>query len=531
MALVLSLLSFQVQSSSLCSVEVPAAGGIFTEGIVGSPQYLNPLLSDTNPVDREISSLLFDGLTRLDPETGELVPHLGSWVVDDDGLTVRFTLFDGWAWHDGEPVTAVDVVYTYSLMQDEAFSGAAGLKTLWQSVTITQLDEMTVAFGLPQPYAPFLEATTRGLLPAHLLQGVTAVNLPTHPFNTNPVGTGPFMVAPNQSWHENGRLHLIPSPTAWREGIQLDAIAFQFYPDVKTLLADFSDGQLQAINHVDPALLPDVVAVPEARLFAAREPLYTTLLFNSKHTTELRQALAYALDRNQLVDQTQNGQGIVFEGPYLPSSWSYRPDLLTAYTQDTAMAVELLEADGWLGETTRQKDGELLEMQLLTLAEHEMLATAVSQQWSAVGIATTIAIVNSGTELQTRLREQAFDVALFDVTPTIDPDLYDFWSQEAIVRGQNYAGWNQRRASEALENGRQVWDVGERRPFYETFLRIYDDDPPALTLYQYVHTYAIHTDVNNVDIGQIHHPRDRYQTLADWFMLYRNVTIACSNDG
>ncbi|MEM7111841.1 MAG: peptide ABC transporter substrate-binding protein [Chloroflexota bacterium] len=531
MALVLSLLSFQVQSSSLCSVEVPAAGGVFAEGIVGAPQYLNPLLSDPNPVDRELVRLLFDGLTRVNPDTGELVPHIGDWTVSEDGLSVQFTLFEGWTWHDGEPVTAADAVYTYGLMQDEAFPGPAGLKAIWQSVTITPIDEMTVLFSLAQPYAPFLEATTRGLLPAHLLEGVTAVNLLTHPFNTSPVGTGPFVVTPGQNWEVNGRLHLTPAPDAWREGTQLDALAFHFYPNFETLHQDFVAGEIQAINQVAPSHLPDIAALTEARLFTTRESRYTTLLFNTEQPIAVRQALALAVNREQLVDSTRNGQGILFEGPYLPSSWSYRPDLLTAYMQDLAAAASLLEADGWLladGAATRQKEGEPLALRLVTLESHEALATAVSQQWVSVGIATEIALATNSGELQAMLREEPFDVALFDVVPANDPDLYDFWSQEAIVRGQNYAGWNHRRASEALESGRQLWDLGERQPFYETFLRLYDDNIPALTLYQHVHTYAVRSDVNNVEIGQITHPRDRYKTLADWFMLYRNVTIACT---
>ena len=99
-----------------------------------------------------------------------------------------------------------------------------------------------------------------------------------------------------------------------------------------------------------------------------------------------------------------------------------------------------------------------------------------------------------------------------------------------MVRGQNYAGWNNRRASESLESARQLWSVAERRPFYDTFLRLFDNDLPAFSLYQHVHTYAVRSEVEKLDIGQIRTPRDRYHTLADWFMLYENVVIACPTD-
>jgi peptide/nickel transport system substrate-binding protein len=111
LALVLALLTFQVQTAGLCSISVPATGGVFAEGMVGSPQYLNPLLADNNPVDREITSLVFDGLTRY--ERGQLVPALAeSWAISEDGRSVLFTLRDDVFWHDGEPFSSDDVAFT-----------------------------------------------------------------------------------------------------------------------------------------------------------------------------------------------------------------------------------------------------------------------------------------------------------------------------------------------------------------------------------------------------------------------------------
>lgn len=105
LALVLMLLSYQVQSASLCTVSVPASGGTFVEGVVGRPSTLNPLLSDPYPVDREIDNLIFDGLVRYD-ERGNVVPALAKeWIVSDDGLTITFTLYEDRVWHDGQPVT------------------------------------------------------------------------------------------------------------------------------------------------------------------------------------------------------------------------------------------------------------------------------------------------------------------------------------------------------------------------------------------------------------------------------------------
>ena len=533
-----------LDSSDACSVRVPEAGGAFIEGIVGAPQYLNPLLSDNFPVDRDLNSLLFDGLTRYGKK-GELEPALAeSWSVSEDGLTVTFVLKEDVLWHDGEPVTAADVAFTYGLLQADDYPGATAVRDLWQSVTIQQLDERTISFTLPELYSPFLDATTRGILPAHLLEGETAVSLQTSDFNKAPIGTGPFMMDGESDWTENGRLRLLPNPAIWGDAVNVSALEFIFFPNEETLLQAFADGGVHAINHVSDTALPILAAFPNTRLFTAPDDRYTILLFNmdaDAAPSELlqwktgRQALANALDRPALVDKALNGQGLPLEGPYLPSSWAYNPALLTAYNFDLATANSLLDETGWPlpeGTTTRQKDGEPLLLSLLTLntPQQTALAETIGQQWSHAGIDTKITLADNFNELRQLLDEGAFDVALVDFAPSGDPDLYDFWSQEAIINGSNVAGWNNRKASESLEDGRQTWPTANRRLAYNTFQRHYNQSLPALTIYQHVYTYALSPAVNQAEIGLITEPRDRYQTLAHWFLQYRDVAVDCPED-
>ncbi len=539
--LVFALLTFQVQTAGLCSVRVPASGGVFAEGIVGAPQYLNPLLADNNPVDRELSSLIFDGLTRY--EKGELVPALAQeWEISEDGLSVLFTLHDDLTWHDGQAVTAADVAFTYGLMQDDAFRANPALRRLWQSVTIRQIDERQIAFDLQEPYAGFLDATTRGILPAHILEGVTAEALLDADFNRQPVGTGPFMVEPGQNWERDRALALTPNPGAWREGSRVANLLFRFYATEDALLDGFEQGEVQAINSVSPSMLPEVAQLPEARLFSAVAPRYTTLLFNltdggspATRSVDVRRALAYGLDRAALVDETLNGQGVLHTGPYLPSSWAYNPASLTLYESRPISATNALEGAGWTlaeGDTLRRNGESAMVLRFLVhdTPTNRELAAVIADKWTALGVAPQMTLFSDWRSYQDALRERDFDVALVAVTPPGDPDLYDFWSQEAIVRGQNYAGWNRRRASEALEDGRRVWPVAERRPFYDAFLRYYNEDLPELALFQHVYTYAVNEVVEGVEIGLIDHPRDRYLTMADWILLYREVTVSCADD-
>lgn len=535
-ALVWMLLSYQVQSAALCMVSVPAAGGTFVEGIVGRPFALNPLFSDSYPVDRELTDLIFDGLVRYD-QTGRPAPDLAEeWSVSEDGLTFSFTLKEGLTWHDGRPVTSRDVAFTYGLMQREDFPGPEHLQRLWQTVTITPIDERRIAFTLAQPYAAFIEATTRGVMPAHLLEDVEVTDLTSAAFNLSPVGTGPFMVQSGQDWQRTGRLRLIPNPNYWREGTQISDLEIRFFATAEELLSAYRAGELQAVIGLPSPLTPQAMDEANARLFTATAPRYSALLFNVSGSgapallvREVRQALAYSLDRPLLVDSVLNGQGIVFDGPYPPKHWAARPDLFTAYTYQPETAAALLDGAGWSGEGVRSREGTPLSLRLLALdqADHRAVAEEIARQWAAAGVDVQIVPAPGIDALRKSLSERAYDVALVEIAAPDDPDLYDFWSQEAMVRGQNFAGWNNRRASEALEAGRQVFPEGERAPYYEAFQRQFDADLPALTLYQHVSSYILRDDVQQAEVGLVWHPRDRYQSLPSWFLNYRDVTVSC----
>ncbi len=524
-----------------CTSHQPQRGGIYIEGIVGAPQRLNPLLSDGFPVDRELVNLIFDGLTQYDSH-GTLIPALAqSWETSEDGLSVRFTLRDNVFWHDGQPVTTADVAFTYGLMQADAFPGNPQLMRLWQAITIHPINEQEIEFLLPEPYSPFLEATTRGLLPAHLLNGVSAASLADHPFNQSPTGTGPLIFPAGQDWQQNGRLHLIPNPAYWTDTVLLDAIELRFFPDEASLAAAFAAGEIHAINNLSPTTLPDVSQVAGVRFFTAVSPRMTSLLFNLftsdiTNSLEVRQALAYAINRNKLIDDVLTGQGVPLDGPFLPQSWAYHPELLDVYDSQPVTATLKLDDAGWLladGQQIRQKTREEVQVpltiRLLTPGDrtHLNLANEIIVQWQAVGVKTQLISSTDWAEFRQKLTEREFDVALVDISPPHDPDLYDFWSQEAIMQGQNYSGWNHRRASEALEQARQTVSPADRQSFYDTFLRQFNADLPALTLYQHVYTYAVNTAVHGLEIGKITQPRSRFDRLPGWYLNSEETAVPC----
>src|SRR5712692_1709663 len=166
--------------------EEPVRGGAYSEALIGTPHHFNPLLDAANPVDRDIDRLLFSGLSRFDA-VGQPIPDLANWIISQDNLSYTFVLRGDARWHDGQPVTSADVAFTIGLMQDPGYSGPADVAKLWQTVTYKVINQQTISMTLPEPFAPFLDYTSFGLLPEHLLSGTAAAQLPNLTFNSAPV--------------------------------------------------------------------------------------------------------------------------------------------------------------------------------------------------------------------------------------------------------------------------------------------------------------------------------------------------------
>jgi len=213
----------------------PAFGGTYVEGVAGSPLYFDPIIAATN-VDLDVSRLVFSGLTRF-ARDGSIVADLASsFEVDASGKTWTFTIRPDASWQDGAAVTSDDVLYTVGLLQDRSYAGP--FADAFRGVTVIALAPKIVRFALPEAYAPFAGSTTVPLLPAHVLAGVTFPQLARQPFNTQPVGTGPFKV----SEVDARQVTLVPFDDFYRTKpartrAYLDKIILRFYRDEGEALA------------------------------------------------------------------------------------------------------------------------------------------------------------------------------------------------------------------------------------------------------------------------------------------------------
>lgn len=523
------------------SAPQPVQGGVYTEAIVGTPMRLNPVLDTYNQPDRDVDRLIFSGLVRFDGN-GRPVPDLAeSWSVSADATVYTFSLRPGAVWHDGSPVTSDDVIYTYSKLQFPDYPGPVDLEAMWQQIRVVPLDEHTVQFQLPEPFAPFFDYLSLGLLPDHLLRGVSATDLIDHPYNLQPIGTGPFRF--DRFLVEDGTIHgvsLVAFPDYYGQQPFLERVEFRYFPDEQAALEAYVRGEVQGLAPVGPQILQRALGIPELNLHTAQLPRITLVFLNLKSTEHpffgdkrVRQALLLAINRQWIIDHALNGQGTVAVGPILPWSWAFASGV-EPMPFDPERAAALLDEAGWtlpVGATPggpeyiRSNEDQTLGFELLHLddANHAEVAQTLQSYWQAVGVQVTLRPVDAEAMLTDHLETRDFAAALTDLNLSRypDPDPYPFWHDSQAEAGQNYGSYEDRNTSIWLERARITPDFSQRANLYRSFQHRFQDQAPALLLYYPVYTYGVDDAIQGVTLGPLLDPSDRFATVVDWYLVAR----------
>jgi peptide/nickel transport system substrate-binding protein len=512
----------------------PVQGGIYTEALIGSFSRLNPLLDAANQPDRDVDRLLFSGLIQFDDRglpQGDLVD---SWGISPDGLVYNFSLRANAIWHDGQPVTSDDIIFTIGLLRDEQSSLASDRREFWDQVEVERLDANMIRFRLPEPYAPFLDYLTFGILPNHLLGDLTYDEIVNATFNLQPVGSGPYRF--EHLIVENGQIAgLVMRVFDKYYGAKpyIDQFAFRYYADAQASLTAYQKGEVMGIGKVTPAILPEVLKDPGLNLYSGRLPQLTLIFLNLNNPqatflkeADVRRALLMGIDRQWIVDEMLAGQAIIADGPVFPGTWAYY-DGIKRVDYDPEEAIAILKKAGYTipaeGGNVRAKEGTLLEFELLYPDDeaHADMAEVIQQDWARLGVSVVLKAVSYEVLVEDHLSLREYQAALVDLnlTASHDPDPYPFWHQTQVTGGQNYSNWEDHQASEYLEQARISIDTGERARLYRNFQVRFDQELPALPLYFPVYSYAVSTDVQGVRMGALFDPSERFTTLASWFLL------------
>jgi len=495
-----------------------ATSARYIEGVVGRPERVNPLLAFDNEVDADLAALVFSGLMRAAGD-GALAPDLAErWEVTPDGLTYTFHLRPGLFWHDGERLDAHDVAFTIGLVQAPGFQGPADLAARWANIEVLVPDDLTFIARLPAPAAGFLAQCTLGIVPKHVLDGVSVGELARAGFNRAPIGSGPYRL----ERLTDQAAKLVRHPSYHRGAPALAELELRFYPDPgaleRAIVATEVQGALlpagtpRATAQTLVAARPDLVAAP------LTESGYTALYFNTLRAplddAALRRALAAALDLEALA-AAATGAALPGDGPIVPGSWAYTPH------DATEDAAALFDAAGWrLGAVgVRQRDGQPLSLTLFTNqdAERETLAALAAEQLRGAGAAVEVRVLPAPELLRLHVQPRDFGLLLFGATTDVDPDPYGGWHTSQIAAGGgNLAGIHDPESDQLIEAARVTIDTAERRELYAAFTEHFTEIAPAVILLYPQRVYLHPSALEGLQPGLLFHAASRFADVDHW---------------
>ncbi|KUG23710.1 oligopeptide abc transporter, periplasmic oligopeptide-binding protein oppa [hydrocarbon metagenome] len=517
---VLSIISLIIISLTACnnnpaadkaqplSAKQPAYGDILVRGEIGDASNLIPLLA-SDSASHNIAGMVYNGLVKYDKDMNIIGDLAESWDITDKGLVITFHLRKGVKWHDGQPFSAADVLYTYEVTVDPQTPTAYAED--FKMVKKTEiLDDYTFRVTYGKPFAPALISWSSSILPRHLLWGK---DITKSPLARHPIGTGPYKF---KEWVAGQKIVLVSNPDYFERRPYIDGRITRIIPDTATMFLE-----LRAQNLGMMGLTPlQYTRQTENNLFKNNfnkyrylNFAYTYLGYNLKNPLftdkRVRQAISYAINKDEIISGVLLGLGKPATGPYKPGTWAYN-DKVKIYNYNPQKARELLREAGWVklnNEDVLEKDSKPFVFEIITNQGNETrqkCAEIIQRQLAEVGIKVKIRILEWSAFVTDFINKRKFDSVIMGWTIPLDPDAYDVWhSSKTKPEELNFVSYNNPEADQMLEKARSTFDQKERKKCYDRFQEILAEDQPYTFLYVPEALIIIHNRFRGIEPAPI----------------------------
>ncbi len=483
---------------------VPAQGGIYREGVVGEPKLINPLLA-TNEAEKSLVKLVYQGLYQYDWQ-GRLIPQLAekmTWNKNRDRYLLR--LKKGLRWADGQEITVRDIKATIRLIKEKEYQGPWQGRG-WQDVKLKIIGQRKIQFQLLYPNLFFKQLLTLPILPAHIANQIEPEKLTLHEINQKPVSSGPYQID-NIIFQEGGaQVLLSPNPNFNGERPYISKLVIFCYPDYQAMLGGLKKGQVAGISFIQP---PDWQKLDQSKvqLRKIRLPQITAGFFNLKNKhlkqREIRKALTWAIDREEIIREVLKKQGIMIDGPLpiLSKEQNYYP-----------------KASKKILKRLKKKK---ISFSLITSQDtlQALIAEKLKEQWQKIGIRIRIETLSSreiGLMVQTK---KDYDILLFGQNLGPNLDLFSFWHSSQIKEGFNLSQLKESRIDQLLEESEIAVSYRERRSKLRQAAELIKDQYPALFLFSPNYLHLVPADIKGLEEkAKGTCPEDRFFRIEDWYL-------------
>jgi len=513
--------------------DTPVKGGILIEGLVGTPRFVNPVLAVTR-ADQDMVALVYNGLMKIDP-LGNLIPDLAeSVILSEDGRQYTVKIRPDVYFHNGDLLTARDVIYTIGLIQDSELKSP--LQGNWDGVTVAEINEHELTITTAKPYAPFIENLTVGILPRGVWDSIPTEQIPFSQYNTEPIGTNSFYVTEVMrdktglinTYKLDAAPHSINQPN-------INSVVLRFYQNEAAVVEALQAGEIDGT----PGLSPDSLAMIELSDFEVLElPLPRTfgLFLNQNKSAALldpavREALEIMIDRQTLTDTVTGGHGIPTASPVPPGfialESSSTPTTSTLLLKErVAAASAVLTKAGWKQNDTdnweKKVNKETISLSLTISTSNTELfdatAATITTWWKALGVDVSVNQYEQTDLVQAIIRPRNYQVLLFgnDIGRAID--LYPFWhSSQKDDPGLNITQYTSIEADAYLKIARTTKSITERDQAIMALVTLISKERPAIFLFTPTFTYLLKTGVTHPNINRLSSTSDRFANIAEWY--------------
>lgn len=555
-AAIITMIIILGKINSQFMVNVPINGGTLTEGIVGMPTLVNPVLA-LSDADKDLTSVIYSGLMRKLPD-GNFIPDLAeSYIASEDGLTYTFIIKSDAEFHDGKKVTADDIIFTFEKIKDPLLKSPR--RNGWDGINVTKKDDLTVVFTLKQSYLSFMDSMTIGILPFHIWKNVSIPEFSLSPLNINATGSGPYqiesVVKNNDGFPEQYILKRFKNFTLGSPHVKY--LKFISYANEKDLIKAILSNSIDQASGISPE---NAKALEDAGY-----TIHTTTLsrifgifFNNSNNKILADqyvinALDKALDREMIVNEVLHGYGTIIHNPIPEIIFNDKTNSEVYKNAHLEEAKAILEKNGWRIEedgimtkggtvietkTTKVKGKTVtkevkvdkgpivkLSFSITTGDTPELKKTAelIKNQLSLIGVMVDIKIYEIG-QLNQLIRSRDYEALFFGQVINHESDLYSFWhSSQKSDPGLNVAMYTNKKIDTILESIQKITNSENRINKYQEFTDEFNKSLPSLLIYSPKYLYVTSQGLNNIYLDSINTSSDRFILVYDWYANQERV--------
>jgi peptide/nickel transport system substrate-binding protein len=474
----------------------PAYGDMMITGSIGEPSNLIPMLSNDSS-SHEIASYVYNGLVKYDKDLNIVGDLAESWEVSKDNLSITFKLRKGVKWQDGKLFSAHDVMYTYKVTVDPRtptpYSGDFKLVTKAEV-----LDDHTFRVTYDKPFAPALISWSASIMPRHLLEGK---DITTSPLKRKPVGTGPYIFT---EWVPGDRVILTANPDYFEGKPYVGRYMMKIIPDTATMFLELKNNSIDLMGLTPLQYVKQTDYPAFKRQFNRFKYLafaYTYIGYNLRHDffrdRRVRQALAHAINKQEIIDGILLGQGMDATGPFKPDMWAYDGNV-KRYEYSPEKALALLKEAGFQRDAdgVLRKDGRPFEFTILVNQGNVVRiqsAELIQRRLSAIGITMKIRVLEWATLINDFIDKRSFEAVLLGWTIPNDPDLFDiFHSSKQGPKELNFIGFENKEVDDLLVKARHTLDRRERKKYLDRLQELLAEEQPYTFLFVPYSTVALH---------------------------------------